>query len=439
MGTLGIDIGTSSISVALLGEAVSGSRCWTFPNDASLEGSPWERIQDPDRIVAKVLAIAGELANQEDVRAIGLSGQMHGMLYVDREGRAVSPLFIWEDGRGDLPGPDGTSWAGQLSALTGYKLSTGYGLVTHYYNLRNGLVPKGAVKICTIMDYAAMVLTGNTFPVMDPSNAASFGCFDIKEASFDIGAVEKAGINPSILPYVSPVSVLGRFKGIPVVTAIGDNQASFIGSVRSKERSVHITVGTSSQISVFTDEYSQVPELDTRPLPGGGYIIVGAALCGGSSLALLNRFLSGTARFLNGSEVNPEEIYSKMCGVASRPCSASDLVVRTTFRGTREDPSGLGRIDNISPGNWDVEDLVLGFHRGVADELYSFYGKMPPSAREGRDLIVGSGNALRRNRLLRDVMESRFGLPLSLSSASEEAATGAGIIALAVSDFKQQS
>lgn len=432
MAVLGIDIGTSSISVALVGETGDGSRSWTYPNDTSLDASPWERTQDPERIVARVLSIAGDLVKQEDIRAIGLSGQMHGMLYVDRDGKAVSPLYTWEDGRGDLQCPGGSTWAGELSALTGYRLSTGYGLVTHYYNLRNGLVPKEATKICTIMDYAAMALTGSPSPVMDPSNAASFGCFDIEGGVFDSAAIWKAGIDPSILPGVSPVSVLGRFRGIPVVTAIGDNQASFIGSVRSKERSVHITVGTSSQISVFTDEYSQVPGLDTRPLPGGGYILVGAALCGGSSLALLNRFLSGTVRFLTGSEVAPDEVYSRMCEVASRPASEQDLVVRTTFRGTRENPSDLGCIGNVSYDNWDVEDLVLGFHRGVAEELYSFYGRMPSSAREGKEVIVGSGNAVRRNKLLRDVLESRFGLRLSLSPASEEAATGAAMSALSI-------
>ncbi|MBR4755534.1 MAG: hypothetical protein IK076_01175, partial [Bacteroidales bacterium] len=74
----------------------------------------------------------------------------------------------------------------------------------------------------------------------------------------------------------------------------------------------------------------------------------------------------------------------------------------------------------------------LGFHRGVADELYSFFERMPSSALEGKEVIVGSGNAVRRNKLLREVLESRFGLGLTLSPASEEAATGAAMTALSV-------
>ena len=431
MGALGIDIGTTSISLTLLDESPSGSRSWTYPNDTSIGGVSWEHLQDAERIAVKVISlIDGLLAEGVRIESIGLSGQMHGILYVDDKGKAVSPLFTWEDGRGNLPFRDGASYAESLSSQTGYKVSTGFGLVTHYYNVLNGLVPKDAAKICTVMDYVAMTLTSSGIPLIDPSNAASLGCFDLASCSFDSDVLATAGIDTSLLPEVckSP-SVVGYFKGIPVVTAIGDNQASFLGSVSSPEKSFHITVGTSSQISVFTRELSMAPGIDTRPLPGGGYIMVGAALCGGSSLALLNGFLAGAASFLTGEVISTDEVYERMCSVGFRPFSDSDLRVRTTFRGTREEPTMKGLVDNISFDNWNVEDLILGFHRGVADELYSFFDKMPESARAGKDMIVGSGNALHRNNLLVKVIESRFGLPLSLSSSSEEAAMGSAIIA----------
>ena len=431
MGALGIDIGTTSISLTLLDGSPTGSRSWTYPNDTTVEGASWEKLQDADKIAAKVISlIDGLLAEGESIESIGLSGQMHGILYVDGMGRAVSPLHTWEDGRGNLPFNDDASYAQNLSLLTGYKLSTGYGIVTHYFNLHNGLVPADAAKICTVMDYVAMTLAGTCIPVIDPSNAASLGCFDLASCNFDMVVLARAGIDTTIMPGVCKTpSVVGYFKGIPVVSAIGDNQASFLGSVSSPERSIHITVGTSSQISVFTRDFSIVPGIDTRPLPGGGYILVGAALCGGSSLALMNGFLIGAARFLTGEDVSPEDVYDRMCSVGLHPVSDSGLRVRTSFRGTREDPLMKGLVENISFDNWNVEDLIRGFHRGIADELYSFYGKMPESARAGKDMIIGSGNALRRNRLLREVIESRFGLPLSLSPSSEEAATGAATIA----------
>ena len=431
MGALGIDIGTTSISVTLLDGTPEGSRSWTYPNDTTIGGASWESLQDADRIAAKVISlIDGLLAGGERIESIGLSGQMHGILYVDGKGRAVSPLFTWEDGRGNLPFRDDASYADSLSSLTGYKVSTGYGLVTHYYKVSNGLVPKDAAKICTVMDYVAMTLAGTGTPTIDPSNAASLGCFDLASCSFDRDVLAKAGIDTSMLPDESKTpSVVGCYKGIPVVSAIGDNQASFLGSVSLPERSIHITVGTSSQISVFTGDFTTVPGIDPRPLPGGGYILVGAALCGGSSLALLNGFLSGAASFLTSEELSTTDVYERMCSVGFRPVSDSGLSVRTTFRGTREDPTLKGLVDNISFDNWNVEELILGFHRGIADELHSFFEKMPEPVRAGKDTIIGSGNALRRNKLLRKVIESRFGLPLKLSPSCEEAATGAALIA----------
>lgn len=79
--------------------------------------------------------------------------------------------------RGSLLYKDGMSYAAYLSKQTGFPLSTGFGLVTHYYNKVNSLVPQNAVKLCTIMDYTAIRLTGKCEPLVDCSNAASLGFF----------------------------------------------------------------------------------------------------------------------------------------------------------------------------------------------------------------------------------------------------------------------
>ncbi len=108
------------------------------------------------------------------VGAIGLDGQMHGVLYVDGAGRAASPLATWQDGRGDLPLGEG-SYASELIRLTGLHMATGFGLTTHFWNLANGAVPEGARALATIADYVGMRLTGRTSPLMHASNAAGIG------------------------------------------------------------------------------------------------------------------------------------------------------------------------------------------------------------------------------------------------------------------------
>lgn len=228
---------------------------------------------------------------------------MHGILYVNAEGEAVSPLYTWQDMRGSLLYKDGMSYAAYLSKQTGFPLSTGFGLVTHYYNKVNSLVPQNAVKLCTIMDYTAMRLTGKCEPLVDCSNAASLGFFDKEKLAFDKEALWNVGIDNSILPEIGKAfSRVGHYENISVYTAIGDNQASFLGSIRDIRHSIHITVGTSSKFLFILDDYVNVPLLDTRPLPGGGYILVGCCVSGGCSFSLLKKFFSETIKLYTGEK-----------------------------------------------------------------------------------------------------------------------------------------
>ena len=424
MKRIGIDIGTSSICAVRL-DALSGeSTVATKPNTAAIEGPhPGSFQQDPGIILGIVEGILEELLTP-DTEAIGFSGQMHGMLYVDSEGRALGPLYTWQDGSGDLPYKDGRSYAGYLSEMTGYSVSTGYGLATHFYNLVNGLVPPSASHLCTIMDYVAMALCKRKVPLCEPSNAASLGFFDKRKLSFDTKALSLAGIDGGILPGICTYrTVVGKYRGVPVYAAIGDNQASFLGSVDDPLSSILVTIGTSSQISVYAPEYIEVPSLDTRPLPGGGYILVGAALCGGCSLAMLKDFFGNTLESFTGERPSDEKIYSIMFG-SSAP--VGDIPkVDTTFEGTRLDPSRRGTISGITLRNFTPASLVEGFLEGVCNELYDFYKAIPASLREGRTILMGSGNALRRNARLREVLSRTFSLEVSLTPSAEEAAKGA--------------
>ena len=104
---------------------------------------------------------------------------MHGMLYVDACGEAVSPLYTWQDGRGNLPLGDGRSSAEQLKDAGCGAAAGGYGLTTHYYLMKNDQLPANAAKMTTISDYIAMRLTERRTPVLGADMAASWGCFDL--------------------------------------------------------------------------------------------------------------------------------------------------------------------------------------------------------------------------------------------------------------------
>lgn len=430
MNFLGIDIGTSSICGIVYNtvskDIVSIAK---INNTDMLSCNVWEKVQDANAIVDIVLDLIQELRIQyPDIKGIGLSGQMHGILYVNAEGEAVSPLYTWQDMRGSLLYKDGMSYAAYLSKQTGFPLSTGFGLVTHYYNKVNSLVPQNAVKLCTIMDYTAIRLTGKCEPLVDCSNAVSLGFFDKEKLAFDKEALWNVGIDSSILPEIGKAfSRVGHYENISVYTAIGDNQASFLGSIRDIRHSIHITVGTSSQISVYSEDYVNVPLLDTRPLPGGGYILVGAALCGGCSFSLLKKFFSETIKLYTGEEMDDTDLYKIMVSVPYKEVQEDDIRVETLFGGTRSHPEKRGKIMNISCLNWHPENLIRGFLEGMSQELYDFYQLLPNSVRERKTILVGSGNGIKRNPLLCQILEERFKCHLQVSACREEAALGACI------------
>ena len=427
MKHIGIDIGTSSICAVVYDADSFEVRSVTKANDAALtNGLPaWAFRQDAERILQVVRESLDALSGP-DVASIGICGQMHGMLYVDADGRAVSPLYTWQDGSAAQQMRDGKSYAQWLSAQTGYEAATGYGLATHFYNMQTGNVPPAAVKLCTVMDYVAMNLCGKTQPLCEPSNAASLGFFDKRKLQFDQKALAAAGIGAEILPDVFPAGTeVGRYRGIPVFNPIGDNQAAYLGSVREKGSSVHVTIGTSSQISVYSEEYVEAPSLDTRPLPGGGYILVGAALCGGCSLALLKDFYKQVIEGFTGSSIPDAELYDKMGAIAA--AQTDGINVRTTFEGTRQDASLRGEISGISLRNLTPGRLTTAFMRGICQELKAFYDKLPEEVRNGRTVVVGSGNALRMNPLLQEILSQIFGLPVEMTAEAEEAALGAAI------------
>ena len=426
----GLDIGTSTIGSILIDSDRPGViETHTLPNK-SLQKTDrtWENIQDPESIWETCRALLVNLVKDHPaVNGIGLAGQMHGILYVDDDGKAVSPLFTWQDGRGNLPYSGSASYAEYLADALGYSMASGFGLTTHFYNLQNKIAPEKGTAICSIADYVAMRLCGSKTPRMHASHAASLGAFDLHRMQFDTTALEKAGIDAGILPEsVSSEVVLGETsEGIPVCIAIGDNQASFLGAVDSKSN-VLVNIGTSSQISIKSKELAFIKGLETRPFIKGEFLLVGAGLCGGSAYALLKDLLK-EALVLYGFNP-PDDMYVRMGEAAQSEYGGNDhLVVDTRFRGTRADPSIRGSISNISINNLSIGHLASSVLQGICSELFDFYTAIPNDMKQGKSL-VGSGNALRRNPVLRQILSDTFEKEVLIPQYEEEAALGAAIL-----------
>jgi sedoheptulokinase len=185
-----------------------------------------------------------------------------------------------------------------IKQITGENIATGYGIATHYYNLLNGLVPQDAVGFCSVMDYLAMHLCKNKQPIIHTSVAASFGLFDVKKDCFMLEQLSQLGIDASFLPrVVASNEIVGMWNDIPVCVAIGDNQASFLGSVKNNRESVLVNVGTGSQISAVGDVEDLGEGIERRPLINGEFLICGSALCGGSAYAMIEEFFRSYVAF----------------------------------------------------------------------------------------------------------------------------------------------
>lgn len=488
MKAIGLDIGTTTVCGVLVdaktGELLDAK---TLTNDSVIESvHTYERTQDADKILVKCKNILEEyLSEQEDIVSIGVTGQMHGIVYVDENGVAVSPLYTWQDGRGDLCCPDiqndiqkkltvadsetvenidsgnkvadnaetGESgnvcmtYAAELSKITGYHMASGFGLTTNYYNTKHGLVPEEAKSFCTIPDYVAMSLAGEKRPKMHQTMAASLGLYNMKAGDFDRTAVEKAGMNPELLPEVATTSTLcGAYtadmekypayagKTIPVAVAFGDNQASFLGSV-NQDCKVLLNVGTGGQVSVYSEELVKADGIECRPYLKGSYLMAGSSLCGGYSYNLVKRFFEEIYA-LAGVDC-PKDIYSIMNRIAGEAAEKEKtLTVDTRFNGSRENPALTGSITGLTVDTFHPGDLAYGVLRGLCEELYQFYNVLPENLKDGSH-FVGSGNGIRKNPLLQKIASDRFRMKLRIPKYAEEAAYGAVLFSMLASGERE--
>ena len=425
MYAMGIDIGTTSISMVMLDEENGALVARETVNHASFidDGCPVGKAQDVGRIISIVMEKYAALVSAHGRPCcIGLTGQMHGMLYVDKDGEAVSPLYTWQDGRGNLPMADGRTYA---QALREYGASaSGYGLTTHFYMKQNGLVPANAASMATISDYLAMKLTGNKKPVLGADMAASWGCFDLKEKAFRMA--------DELLPrVVKGYAIVGETPdGVPVMVSAGDNQASVIGSVRDMEGTVLLNIGTGSQVSLGTDRYFDCGgAIELRPC-ADQYILAGSGLCGGRAYAMLEQFYREAA----GSDA---PCYDRMLQQATAFVDQYGMdaawEVRTTFSGTRSNPDERGSIRGIGVQNFRPGALTAGLVAGILGELNECYRGMIDMTGAPARFMVGSGNGLRKNPLMRRLAEEMFGLRLHIPAHMEEAAYGAALCALTAS------
>ena len=453
-----VDLGTTKItSLAVDAEEGKILAHSTTANDANITNSA-DRARgrsewNAHRIVDLGLKCLRESAlglgdRGRDIVGVGITGQQHGVVLVDSQCAPVSPLINWQDRRAlEQISTTGRSYletardrVGETAVdPNGCRLQAGFMATTLFWLKENGLLLLSS-RACFIMDLFGAALTGAA-AVTEPSCAASSGLLDVRKRSWNLESIRALGLSEKLFPELreanrtigtiteTTAAATGLRIGTPVFAPIGDHQASFLGSVGDLHEHVLVNVGTGAQVAVFADDDRFTPPVELRPFPIRGNLLSNVGLAGGWSYQVLENFFRRVAVDALKIE-SPSDLYSVMDHLAVEvPAGCGGLRCDPHFAGSRADPDRRGAFVGLTPQNFTPAYFARAVMEGMAQSLADGYRTIQGLCGRSHRRIVGAGNALRENPVLRESVRAAFGLELGFTSHREEAAFGAALTA----------
>ncbi len=444
MHFLGLDIGTTTIAACLCDESMHVVHCARQAHNATLVGQDFEALQDTSILWRVVSQLLEALPTNIRIDGIGIANQMHGIVYVTEDGSALSPLYTWQDARG-AQAYCGTTYTQHVAEVCGHHVPSGYGLMTHYYNVVNGNVPKNTQRILDIGNFIASKMSGVIPATLHPSQAHAFGFYHASTQSFDTHALETLGIDSALLPKVTETCTpLGYRNTIPIYEPLGDNQAGFLGATAGDEEAVLVNIGTSGQVSFIehaVETRSKDADKETcavllsgwerRPFVGGKQLYVASSLCAGKSIALWVDFVAELVQRFCGKEGKSNDdalrtrIYHALKALSYEEC---DLQFNTQFYGSRTKPHAKASLENICEHNFSFRHISIALMQGIADELYEFWKALSEDVRKKKRRLCLTGGAF-AIPAVQEIFTKRFALErtslLSHEAQGEDACVGA--------------
>ena len=445
---IGVDIGTSGTKAVLFDEygAIIASALSEYPlyqpKNGWAEQEPIDWWTGSYTAIREVMAKAG--AKPSSVKGIGLSGQMHGLVMLDKEDKVIRPAIIWCDQRTEAECAQITELVGRdkLMEITANPAITGFTASKIMWVKNNE--PENFEKCVKIMlpkDYIRYKMTGEF--ATDVSDASGMQLLDIAKRQWSPLVCEKLGIDLKLLGKVyesceatgkltkSAAELCGLEEGVIVAGGAGDQAASAVGNGIVREGIVSATIGTSGVVFAHMDKMTVDPlgrvHTFCHAVPGAWHIMGVTQGAGLSFQWLRDNFFSdekGSAALLG------EDPNALLDRIAARvPAGANNLLFLPYLMGERTphlDADCRGTFFGISAIHTKA-DFLRAVLEGV---IYSLNDCMSiiKSMDVSPSFVYASGGGA-KSSLWRQMMADTFDMKVAVNSTTEGGALGVAILA----------
>jgi len=444
---MGIDVATTGAKALVCDEGgkVLAVATNSYPLDSPRPG--WSE-QDPQawwqatvKSISRALDESG--VDPGDVVGVGMTGQMHGAVFLDKGDKVLRPAILWNDQRTAEECAEITRAVGarRLIKLVSNPALTGFTAPKIVWVRRNEPeVYEKARKILLPKDYIRFRLTG-TFAT-DVSDASGTLLFSVAKRHWSEEMLELLDLDGELLPraYESPevcgsISALaaeetGLLAGTPVVAGGGDQAAGAVGNGIVKKGTLSATLGTSGVVFAFCDKLHTDPKgrvhTFCHAVPGRWHVM-GVVLAAGGSFRWLRDNLG---RQKQQGEASTSLSYEELTEEAARAPAGSEglffLPYLTGERTPHGDPYARGAWIGLTNRHGRPE-LIRSAMEGASFAMRDSLEIIRSMSIEVRQIRISGGGA--RSELWRSIQADIFNHPVVTINATEGPAFGAALLA----------
>lgn len=444
---IGLDVGTSGVKAIAIDEkgGLLASAAWEYPLNSPKPGWAEQNPEDWEKAALDALSELALKINPARVVGIGLTGQMHGSVFLDKDNRVLHPAILWCDQRTAAQCDTITTLAGGEKALVEMVSNpalTGFTAPKILWLRDNepSLFEK-TVKVLLPKDYIRFMLTGEH--ATDVSDASGTLLFDVKNRTWHTGLMGKLGLDPSLMPpcYEGP-EITGKLlakiaertglpAGIPVVAGGGDQAAGGVGCGIVRKGIISTSLGTSGVVFGFAEDVSVDPlgRIHTfcHAVPGKWHVM-GVMLSAGGALQWFRNTLC-QEEMVRAKEQSIDAYELITQAAASIPPGAEGLFFLPYLSGERtphRDPYVKGVFAGLSLRHTKAHmarSVMEGVAFGIRDSLDIFRElNVPVSVSR-----VSGGGA--RSSLWRQILADSGKIEIAQINVNEGPAFGAALLA----------